>query len=67
MPRYVDREYVRGLLGGDAQIVEVLGPDEFEEWHLPGAVNVPLRRIDKSALGVLDPTRPVVVYCWDTA
>jgi len=67
MPREVDRESVRLLLSGGAQIVEVLGPEEYEEWHLPGAVNVPLRRVDKQALEVLDPTSSVVVYCWDMA
>jgi rhodanese-related sulfurtransferase len=44
-----------------------LGPEEFEEDHLPGAINIPLRRIEMQARERLDPTRPVLVYCWDSA
>jgi rhodanese-related sulfurtransferase len=67
MPREVDREFVRRLLGGDVQIVEVLGAEEYEEWHLPGALNLPLRRIEAEARNILDPAHGVVVYCWDMA
>ena len=68
MPRDVhDRSHVRALIEGGAQVVEVLGPEEFEEEHLPGAINVPLRRIDAAAEERLDPSRPVLVYCWDSA
>ena len=41
--------------------------DEFAEDHLPGAVSIPLRQIDKEARAALDPQRPVIVYCWDAA
>ena len=65
MPRPIERDEVRRLLDGGAQLVEVLPAEEFEEEHLPGAINIPLRRIDEQALERLDPARPVVVYCWD--
>ena len=68
MPRDVhDRTEVQDLIARGVQVVEVLGPEEFEEDHLPGAINLPLRRIDARATEVLDPTRPVLVYCWDSA
>jgi rhodanese-related sulfurtransferase len=67
MPKGVDRAELRRLLEAGAQLVEVLAKDEFTEQHLPGAVNIPLRRIDEEARERLDSTRPVVVYCWDTA
>lgn len=44
-----------------------LGSDEYEREHLPGAINLPLRKIETEARRQLDPTRPVVVYCWDSA
>jgi rhodanese-related sulfurtransferase len=44
----------------------VLPAEEYEEEHLSGAINIPLRRIDREALGRLDRIRAVVVYCWDT-
>jgi rhodanese-related sulfurtransferase len=62
-----ERAEVRALIERGIQVVEVLGPEEFEEDHLPGAVNLPLRRIDAEARTRLDRTRPVLVYCWDSA
>jgi phage shock protein E len=59
------REQVLDLVASGAQLVEVLPQDEYDEEHLPGAVHLPLRRLDAAAAGVLDRTRPVVVYCWD--
>jgi len=50
-----------------AQLVEVLPRNEFEEDHLPGAINLPLRKIETDARTTLDPARPVIVYCWDSA
>ena len=47
-----------------AQLVEVLPPEEYEEEHLPGAVNIPLRRLGERA-GELDRDRAVIVYCHD--
>ncbi|MDP9341292.1 MAG: rhodanese-like domain-containing protein [Actinomycetota bacterium] len=66
MPRTIDRHELQRLVDGGAQLVEVLPREEYEEQHLPGAVSVPLRRIEQ-AREVLDPSRPVIVYCWDSA
>jgi phage shock protein E len=67
MPEQIDRDGVRRLLGQGAQLVEVLPAGEYAEDHLPGAVNLPLRRLEQQARQALDPARPVVVYCWDSA
>jgi rhodanese-related sulfurtransferase len=67
MPREIDRPEAQRLMAAGAQVVEVLPKAEFEEWHLPGAIHLPLRRIEREARGVLDPQRPVFVYCWDSA
>ena len=50
-----------------AQVVEVLPKAEFAADHLPGAISLPLRRLEIEARATLDPLRPVLVYCWDTA
>ena len=55
----------RSLHEEGAQFVEVLGRSEYEEEHLPGAIHVPLRRLDERAHELLDAGRPVVVYCFD--
>jgi rhodanese-related sulfurtransferase len=50
-----------------AQVVDVLPAREYGEDHIPGAINLPLRRIETEARQVLDPERPIVVYCADSA
>ena len=65
--REVDREGVRRLMEQGAQVVDVLPAQEYSEDHLPGAINLPLRKIEAEASQVLDPSRPIVVYCWDSA
>jgi rhodanese-related sulfurtransferase/CBS domain-containing protein len=67
MARELDREQVRRLMEQRAQIVDVLPAREYGEEHLPGAINLPLRRIEAEASQVLDRSRPVVVYCADSA
>lgn len=67
MPKEIRREEVRRLVAEGAQLVEVLPSPEYEEDHLPGAIHVPLRKIDSQARDLLDRGRPVIVYCWDTA
>jgi rhodanese-related sulfurtransferase len=65
--REVDRQEVLELLERGAQVVEVLPADEFEEEHLPGAINLPLRKIETDASSELKRDQPVLVYCWDSA
>lgn len=67
MPKEIDRDEVCRLVGIGAQLVEVLPSSEYEEDHLPGAINLPLRQIEERAIDLLDRNRPVVVYCWDSA
>jgi rhodanese-related sulfurtransferase len=66
MPRPIDREEVQRLLSEEAaQLVEVLPEAEFADEHLPGAINIPLKQLDRESSSRLDPTCPVVVYCYD--
>jgi rhodanese-related sulfurtransferase len=67
MVRAVDRDGVRRLMEQGAQIIDVLPAREYGEDHLPGAVNLPLRKIEAEACRELDPRRPIVVYCADFA
>jgi rhodanese-related sulfurtransferase len=66
MPKEIRREEVRRLAAEGAQLVEVLPSPEYQEDHLPGAIHVPLKKIDSQARDALDPSRPVIVYCWDS-
>jgi rhodanese-related sulfurtransferase len=56
---------LRELLDHGAQLIEVLPPAEYDELHLPGAINIPLKSLDVQSTAALDRARAVVVYCWD--
>jgi rhodanese-related sulfurtransferase len=65
MVRNIERGEVQRLAGEGAQLVEVLPKEEYEEEHLPGAINLPLRRLEAEARDLLGWDRPIIVYCWD--
>ena len=65
MPHAIDIDEIRPLLTDGAQLIEVLPPDEFDEEHLPGAINIPLKQLTEQATASLAKARPVIVYCWD--
>ena len=65
MPKDVGLEEMRRLVSAGAQVVEVLPRHEYEEEHLPGAVNIPLKTLNEATAAQLDKSRPVVVYYWD--
>lgn len=67
MVQVIGRDRVRHLMEQDAQIVDVLPAREYSEDHLPGAINLPLRKIETEAGTVLDASRAIVVYCFDSA
>ena len=63
--RPIDREELDKLLAEGALLVEVLPREEYEDEHLPGAINIPLKKLDAEAVEGLDRDRPVVAYCHD--
>jgi len=66
MPTPINRDHLERLLRDEhAQLVEVLPPDEYQDEHLPGAINIPLKTLDAETTRRLDPQRPVIVYCYD--
>jgi rhodanese-related sulfurtransferase len=67
MPRSIDRHEVQQLIAEQqAQLVEVLPAAEYADEHLPGAINIPLKELDRETTSRLDQTRPVIVYRYDT-
>ena len=56
---------VKRLLERGAQLIDVLPATDFETDHLPGAINIPLKKLTPSAVAGLDRNRPVIVYCDD--
>ena len=64
MPTSVFKDEMRQLLAGGVQLVEVLPREEYEEEHLPGAINIPLKELDRETTR-LRREAPVIVYCHD--
>ena len=66
MSTSIDRDEVQRLLRQEqAQLVEVLPADEYADEHLPGAINIPLKALDRRSTASLDRQGPVIVYCCD--
>ena len=65
MPTPIDRDEVQRLVAAGAQLVEVLPAAEFEQEHLPGAINIPLKELDRETTRQLERQQPVIVYCHD--
>jgi rhodanese-related sulfurtransferase len=65
VPAEIGHEEVRRLLDAGAQLVEVLPRADFEDEHLPGAINIPLKELNRETARVLRRDQPVIVYCHD--
>jgi len=64
-PLPIERARLQELIAAGAQLVEVLPPEEYDEGHLPGAINIPLKELNRETAMRLDRSKPIVVYCYD--
>ncbi len=59
----IRRDEVQRLVRDEGgQLVEVLPAAEYEEEHIEGAINIPLKELDQRATSQLHKDRPVIVY-----
>ena len=65
MTERIELPQLQHLIDHDAQLVEVLPAGEYAEVHLPGAINIPVKQLDRDSTAALDRRRPIVVYCSD--
>jgi rhodanese-related sulfurtransferase len=66
MPTPIDRHRLQRLLTDEqGQLIEVLPAAEYEDEHLPGAINIALKELDRETTRGLDRGRPVIAYCYD--
>jgi rhodanese-related sulfurtransferase len=65
VPTAIFRDDVRRLVDEGAQLVDVLPREEYEDDHLPGAINIPLKELDRETTAKLRRDAPVIVYCHD--
>ncbi len=42
--------------------MEVLPTQEYEDEHIEGAINLPLKGLNRETTSPLDKTRPLIVY-----
>jgi len=62
----IEREEVQRLLVHEqAELIEVLPREDYEELHLPGATNLPIKDLNAKAVQEMDRDRSVIVYCND--
>lgn len=63
----ITREELKNKMDNEENlmIVEVLAPEYFKKFHLPGAINVPVNGDFEQQIqnSVPDKNQPVVVYC----
>lgn len=45
-------------------LVDVRSAEAWRQGHIPGAIHMPYAEMPARALSELDPTLPVIVYCW---
>ena len=66
MPIAIFRDEVRRLVQEEgAQLVDVLPREEYEDEHLPRAINIPFKELDGETIAQLVRDAPVIVYCHD--
>jgi rhodanese-related sulfurtransferase len=65
VPTAIFRDEVRRLVEEGVQLVDVLPHEEYEDEHLPGAMNIPLKELDRETTARLRRDAPVIVYCHD--
>ncbi len=68
MPRTITRDEVKaGIDAGELVVVETLGPQYYEDAHLPGAINIPHTQVAELAPALLpDKDAAIVTYCSNT-
>jgi rhodanese-related sulfurtransferase/CBS domain-containing protein len=65
MPTVIQRDEVQRLMATGALLVEVLPREEYEDEHIAGAVNIPLKEINRESAARLEQDQAIIVYCWD--
>ena len=63
MPIPIWRHEVQRLMQDeDAFLVEVLPVQEYEDEHIKGAINIPLKRLDRESTSAFNKDQPIILY-----
>ena len=66
----IGRDELRAKMnrGDPFVLLEVLAPQYYRHSHLPGALNLPPRKVAEKAPDLLpDKEAEIMLYCWDAA
>lgn len=61
----IDLTRVQQLLESGAQLVDVMSPGEYGRIHIQGAINLPIKQLNRQTVTKLDRERAIIVYCYD--
>jgi rhodanese-related sulfurtransferase len=65
MPKMIELDEVRRLIGEGAQLLDVMSREAYEASHIPGAIHVSLKELDEQSVAMLARDQPVITYCSD--
>jgi rhodanese-related sulfurtransferase len=66
VPTRITREEVQRMTADGAVLVDTLPESEYAEEHIAGAVNIPLKKLDRQTTAHLPKDDALIVYCYDT-
>ena len=55
----------RRMTADGAVLIDVLSESEYAEERIAGAVNIPLKKLDRQAVAHFEKDAPLIVYCYD--
>jgi phage shock protein E len=61
----ITRDDVHRMAAEGALLIDMLPEIEYAEEHIAGAVNIPLRKLDRQTTAHLPKDASLIVYCYD--
>ena len=66
MSTQITRADVEKMTAEGAVLIDTLPESEYAEEHIAGAVNIPLKKLDRKTTAHLAKDDALIVYCYDT-
>ena len=66
MAVHISRDDVQRMAAEGAVLIDTLPESEYAEEHIAGAVNIPLKTLDRQTTAHLAKDDALIVYCYDT-
>jgi rhodanese-related sulfurtransferase len=62
----LNRDDVQRMTAEGAVLIDTLPENEYAEEHIAGAINIPLKKLDRQTTAQLAKDAVLIVYCYDT-